>query len=400
MHPILLNLPGGLLKALALVGTFGGLLLTVLAYGLGGKLKERWLSWGISGLIGGLVLARVMSGGWPLTPAAWKAEWTGLPIYSYGVLLGLSLFIGWYVAIAMAVRDGLNQGEIATCYLVTAISAVVCSRLLYVITQWDEFDGRVLDMVNFRRGGLVAYGGFLGGLLGSAVYCRLKRISLLLWADSAVLAISLGTSITRVGCLMYGCDYGKTAPTLPWGIRFPQGSPAYHDHLRLKLIEATAMWSEKVHPTQIYESLVGLSAFLMLLLVRRYRQFAGQVFLTFAVYYGVLRYTIELYRGDEDRANVGFFSTSQFIGVVTVSLAILTYVLLYRRYRANPEASRPWVALLAARAAAVAEAGEGGSVTDGELAEASRAAGGGGGRSSAEEPRPAGARKAKKGRRR
>jgi phosphatidylglycerol:prolipoprotein diacylglycerol transferase len=95
----------------------------------------------------------------------------------------------------------------------------------------------------------------------------MKRMPLLLWADVAILAVSLGTAITRVGCLLYGCDYGRPAPALPWGIRFPAGSPAHVDHVNRHLIDASAAWSERVHPTQIYESLLGLGVFLLLLWV-------------------------------------------------------------------------------------------------------------------------------------
>ena len=35
----------------------------------------------------------------------------------------------------------------------------------------------------FRKGGLVAYGGFVGGLLGSWAFLAPKKIRLLAWAD-------------------------------------------------------------------------------------------------------------------------------------------------------------------------------------------------------------------------
>src|SRR5262245_40528881 len=108
MHPILLKVPGVVLKGLAFVALFGGLLATVLALGRGGKFRERFLGLGLSGLIGGLILFRVMAGhnGF-YTPSGWSVAWTAVPIYSYGVMLGLSLFAGWYVALSLARRDNL-----------------------------------------------------------------------------------------------------------------------------------------------------------------------------------------------------------------------------------------------------------------------------------------------------
>src|SRR5262245_7503906 len=108
-----------------------------------------------------------------------------LPIYSYGVMLGLSLVVGWYITLGLCERDGMERQKMGSCYVWTAVSAVVCSRLLYVITNWDRFDS-FFDIFKVWQGGLVAYGGFLGGFLGSLVFCRMHGIRLLAWADCAV----------------------------------------------------------------------------------------------------------------------------------------------------------------------------------------------------------------------
>ena len=56
------------------------------------------------------------------------------------------------------------------------MSAVVGARLLYVFTNLDRFDS-ILDIFKVWQGGLVAYGGFLGGFVGALVFCRIERHS-------------------------------------------------------------------------------------------------------------------------------------------------------------------------------------------------------------------------------
>ena len=116
-----------------------------------------------------------------------------LPIYSYGVMLGLSLVVGWYITLKLCVLDGMDREIMGSCYVWTAVSAVVGSRLLYVLTNLDRFDS-FIDIFKVNQGGLVAYGGFLGGFIGATVFCRLKHIRLLAWADCAVpsLCVSCG----------------------------------------------------------------------------------------------------------------------------------------------------------------------------------------------------------------
>ena len=96
-----------------------------------------------------------------------KYEAPNLPIYSYGVMLGLSLVVGWYLTLTLAERDGLPKETMANCYVITAIAAIVGSRILYIMTNVDEFrvnphdSNSAIDFATFfalRRGGLVAYG--------------------------------------------------------------------------------------------------------------------------------------------------------------------------------------------------------------------------------------------------
>ncbi len=254
-----------------------------------------------------------------------KYEAANLPIYSYGVMLGVSLVVGWYLTLTLAGRDGLPKETMANCYVITAICAIAGSRILYVATNPDEFK-QASDFFALRRGGLVAYGGFLGGYLGSWAYLRANKIRLMPWADVAVPSLASGLLITRIGCYLFGCDFGKRLPeTAPPFLKklgtFPHwasgtleggdGSPAYVRHLELfrgsplgaEITKANA--SLPVHPTQIYESLCGLALLAFLLWQRKHQKFRGQIFFSFAFGYGVLRFLLEIIRDDTERGSVG-----------------------------------------------------------------------------------------------
>jgi phosphatidylglycerol:prolipoprotein diacylglycerol transferase len=181
----------------------------------------------------------------------------------------------------------------------------------------------------------------IGGFLASWYGCRKRGIHLLRWADVSAPSVVLGTAITRVGCLLFGCDYGKRAD-VPWAIRFPAKAPAWLDHVSNFNLDSKAPYSFPVHPTQIYESLAGLFLFGLLMYLRKVRKFSGQVFLGWVFGYGVLRSIIEIYRGDSDRGAVGPLSTSQFIGIVSVLAGIGLLVGLLKKYRADPSSLRLW----------------------------------------------------------
>lgn len=264
-----------------------------------------------------------------------------LPLYSYGLMLALSLIVGWYLTLWLCERDGMDRPTMGRCYMWTAGVALVGARLLYVLTNLDRFDDHLLDIFKVWQGGLVAYGGFLGGLIGSTVFCRVQGIRLLAWADCAVPSLCTGLMITRIGCLMYGCDFGKPWNGR-WAITFPPGSPAYSQQRVEGLLPPGAAHSLPVHPAQLYESLNGLILLCVLLLVRRWRKFSGAMFVAFTMGYGVLRYIVEDLRADAQRGNVGPFTTSQFIGLTTFAAGGLLLAWLYSRYRKDPHGMQLW----------------------------------------------------------
>jgi len=277
-----------------------------------------------------------------------------VPLYSYGLMLALSLIVGWYITLELCVRDGMDRQTMGRCYMWTAGAALAGARLLYVLTNLDRFDN-ILDIFKVWQGGLVAYGGFLGGFVGAAVFCKIKGVRLLAWADCAVPSLCTGLMITRIGCLLYGCDFGKPFDG-KWSIVFPAGSPAFNQQRVEGLLPPSATHSLPVHPAQLYESLNGLMLLGLVFLVRRYRKFSGEMFVAFTMGYAILRYYVEALRADEQRGNVGPLTTSQFIGVTTFLAGAALLAWLYSRYRKNPHAMQLWVdgqALVAAAGPAV-----------------------------------------------
>jgi phosphatidylglycerol:prolipoprotein diacylglycerol transferase len=327
MHPILFRipLPRTELNLLWVFLAAAGLALLVAAFQLVVK-KDKKAALSAALWAGGIVALRFVvrsaMGGqetWSMAP---------VPIYSYGVMLGLSLVVGWYLTLGLCDRDGLPKETMANTYVVTAVAAVVGSRILYILTNLEEFDsfGALFAM---RRGGLVAYGGFLGGLAGSLVYLlyvqKFPFSGFLAWADAAVPSLGSGLMITRIGCYLFGCDFGKPLCDVQGGQcastwapgwlqklgTFPHwvegtleqgsGSPAWKEHVDHLGLARTADHSFPVHPTQLYESLVGLGLLALLLASRSRQKFRGQLVLLFWFAYGVARFLLEILRDDRER---------------------------------------------------------------------------------------------------
>jgi phosphatidylglycerol:prolipoprotein diacylglycerol transferase len=293
--------------------------------------------------------------------------WGAIPIYSYGVMLGSSLLFAWYFIMYMGKKvEGYNRELLASCFTWTAVGAIVGARLLYIFTNLDQYDS-IGSWFDLRSGGLVAYGGFLGGFVTALAFWRIKKIPLLPFADVAVPTLASGLMFTRVGCYLYGCDYGRplegsapswlqSAGTFPkWdGEAYPafacdqtiNGSPAYQHHLQeYPDLMAERLSSLAVHPTQIYESVAGLVLFVFATWLLMHRKFRGQVLVTVAGLYGLWRFLIEYLRDDPERGFAFGFSTSQLISLALIPVCIIAYIHLRKRAEENGDIELPAWAL-------------------------------------------------------
>jgi phosphatidylglycerol:prolipoprotein diacylglycerol transferase len=86
-----------------------------------------------------------------------------------------------------------------------------------------------------------------------------------------------------------------------------------------------------LHPTQLYEAGAELLILgILLILERRGRAYPGRTFWSYMLLYGISRFIVEIYRGDA-RGMVGALSTSQFVSILIVPLAIVMLLVLARR---------------------------------------------------------------------
>src|SRR3954469_15239716 len=132
MHPILFRIPLPHMP-LKLWWAMAAVAAIALVYAiLGQRRKER-------GTVGVALLVALAAGGVGYFLRETKYEAPNLPIYSYGVMLGLSLVVGWYLTLTLSERDGLPRERMADCYVFTAFSAIVGARVLYALTNLNEF---------------------------------------------------------------------------------------------------------------------------------------------------------------------------------------------------------------------------------------------------------------------
>ncbi len=207
-------------------------------------------------------------------------------VYSYGVMLVVGFLTTTWLASRASRRlppplRAITDEQVVDFTCLSLMGGILGARLLYVILQWEFFAKSPWEIPALWHGGLVWYGGFLGGLGSGWLYVRAKRLVFLRVMDQFIPYLALGHAIGRLGCFLNGCCYGR--PTTAWcGVLFPGQET-------------------KVLPTQLFEA-AGLLVlyFILRQLQQPVRlQQPGRLFGWYLVGYGALRFLLEFFRGDQ-----------------------------------------------------------------------------------------------------
>ncbi|WP_287154184.1 prolipoprotein diacylglyceryl transferase family protein [Candidatus Solincola tengchongensis] len=226
------------------------------------------------------------------------------PVYSYGAFLFLAFLAGVMVAGRELGRRGEDASAIYPVGAVAAFSGVLGARLFYVLGHWGEFSGDWSSIFDLNMRGLVFYGGLALALPACVLIVRRMGLAAGKVADAVGLTLPLSLAVARVGCFLNGCCGGKPSG-LPWAVTFPGTSTA-------------------VHPTQLYELLLDLAFFFLLLRWRKRVVRDWDLFLLAVGGYGAIRLFNEFFRY-HSRSSAGVFFQAVSATVMVLSLATVWY---------------------------------------------------------------------------
>ena len=255
-----------------------------------------------------------------------------LEITGYGIMLMVAFLTGgWLVTLELR-RRGLAEDYAADMVAAAVIGGVIGAKLWYVALTRDP--GALLS-----RGGLVWYGGFLGGTAAVILNGWRLRVPLRWTMQLVAPALAAAYALGRVGCFLVNDDYGRPS-SLPWAVKFPQGLPpstaGNMQHLFGIPVPAGTDPSTvlAVHPTQLYEVALMLGAFFVLWVWRKRDRPVGWLFGLYLVLAGVERFLVEFLRAKDDRF-LGPFTIAQATSVCLV--AVGAYLLTAWKDQPDPE---------------------------------------------------------------
>ncbi|MCK9274381.1 MAG: prolipoprotein diacylglyceryl transferase [Syntrophales bacterium] len=245
----------------------------------------------------------------------------------YGLMYLIAFFLTYILVIYRIRKEKISYSKEAVqdFFVWGIVGLIVGARAGYVIFyNWSYFLEHPLEIVlpfQFNNGiiftgisGMSYHGGIVGVLMASLIFCRIKNLEILPFADLFAPAAPLGYTFGRIGNFLNGELYGR-ATTVPWGMYFPQDPSG---QLR--------------HPSQLYEAFFeGIALFIILWSIRKKVPMDGSLFALYLIGYGTVRFFIEFVRqADPQIGLIGEFLT---MGQILCLLMVVSGLILFAHRR-------------------------------------------------------------------
>jgi phosphatidylglycerol---prolipoprotein diacylglyceryl transferase len=240
-----------------------------------------------------------------------------LSITGFGIAVALAFAVAHHTAAQELERRGHDPAPMHDVLLAAVVGFIIGAKLYFVALEgsWDKV---------FSRSGLVFWGGLIGGIAASWIVLRWKRIPFFRIADATGPALAAGYAVGRTGCFAVGDDYGR--PWTGWlAVAFPEGAPPSTAGTLMRDFGAQLPFSLRpetvlgVHPTQLYETAMGLAMFAILWRLRDHKHAEGWLFGLYCVLAGIERFIVEFFRAKDDRF-VGPLTMAQVIAIAFMAM--------------------------------------------------------------------------------
>ncbi len=246
-------------------------------------------------------------------------EFLGQKVYGYGLMIGIGIAAALYYEATTAKREiGLSYDQSNNLLIYMVIAAIVGGKIFLLLEEPRRYLSDPLLLVS--GAGFVFYGSLLFCYMALYWFIKKNRIPARTFLDIMAITTLILHVFGRIGCFLAGCCYGK-----PTGSNF---GVMFSDPL-----SSAQPLNCYLHPVQLYEAAAMSLALLVLVMVKRYKRFEGQVFALYLILYPLIRFNIEYFRGDVER---GFLFNGMLSNAQAVSIPLLLVgIFLYVKWRRN-----------------------------------------------------------------
>lgn len=233
-------------------------------------------------------------------------------IYGYGFCIMLGAFIAYWYAVREGKHLNIHPEKMAEMAFYIFIASYAGGKVFLWFSDWGYYMNHPAKMFALSGNGFVFYGSFIFSILTLRWFFKRNQFKAGVMYDILAVSGTIVHGFGKIGCLLAGCCHGKVC-TPALGIIY-SNPKSQANPLNMPL-----------YPVPVIDALILFSCTLLLLYIKRRKQFDGQLMLIYGLFYGAGRFFTEFLRGDDDRGFIGPLSQSQWVSLVIISICLFIY---------------------------------------------------------------------------
>ena len=247
-------------------------------------------------------------------------------IYWYSITMFLGVFFGIIIAYIEIKRKKIDKISFENMAFSAILSGFIGARLYYVLFNLDYYLKDPIEILEVWNGGLAIHGAIIGAVLAIYIFCKKNKINFIEILDICAPAIIIGQIIGRWGNFFNGEAHGGMV------------AKSFLEKLHLPnfIIEGMNINGVYYHPTFLYESLLNIICFIILMILRRNKKIKiGTISGIYLIWYGIVRFFIESLRTDS--LMLGSIKMAQLIGIPMIIIGVILIITSKKRDKYNEE---------------------------------------------------------------
>ena len=241
-----------------------------------------------------------------------------LNIQWYSALILIGVIIAYYLIRKETLKKGLSENEIINIIFYTVLLGVLGARIYYVLFNLDYYLNNIKEIPMTWHGGLAIHGGIITAIIFLLIYTKKKKIKTLLLTDTLVVGLIIAQAIGRWGNFFNQEAYGRiVSKTFLINLKIPTF-----------IIKGMYIGGYYREPTFLYESILSIIGFIILLIIRKInKQKTGVLTSIYFIWYGISRLIIEKFRADS--LMLGDIKMAQLVSIIGILIGII--ILIYSK---------------------------------------------------------------------
>lgn len=237
----------------------------------------------------------------------------GLDVHWYSLAYIFGLLIALKITNKLAVKFRKNfSKELIEDFISYAIVGIIVGGRIGHILFYDfqYYASNPVDIIKIWKGGMSFYGGFLGVICCSYIFCKTRKIDFFGFMDLWSISVPIGLLLGRIANFINDELPGKVT-NVPWAIRSG--------------ISVVAR-----HPSQIYEAILeGILLFFVMVIAVKFKAYEIRSRLSgiFCTGYGMARFIAEFFREPDSPfswtllLNTGL-NLNQYLSIIMMALGV------------------------------------------------------------------------------